>query len=102
MDAPGAVHHIIIRGIERRKMFWDDVDRNDSSGWTGGHPHTKKDQLLCLGFNPKSYSSVPQPYQHERAIFLTEADSGKRIEIEHENVLWSLIRGCLGKTTRQR
>ena len=28
IDAPGAVHHIICRGIERRKIFLDDLDRN--------------------------------------------------------------------------
>ena len=27
IDAPGAVHHIIIRGIERRSIFKDDHDR---------------------------------------------------------------------------
>jgi len=29
IDAPGALHHIIVRGIERRKIFNDDQDRND-------------------------------------------------------------------------
>jgi REP element-mobilizing transposase RayT len=29
IDAPGAVHHIIIRGIERRKIFRSDPDRSD-------------------------------------------------------------------------
>lgn len=28
IDAPGALNHIIIRGIERKKIFKDDVDRN--------------------------------------------------------------------------
>ena len=28
IDAPGAVHHIICRGIERRKIFLDDLDRD--------------------------------------------------------------------------
>jgi hypothetical protein len=28
IDAAGALHHIIIRGIERRKIFWDDEDRD--------------------------------------------------------------------------
>ena len=28
IDAPGALHHIICRGIERRRIFHDDVDRN--------------------------------------------------------------------------
>jgi len=27
IDAPGALHHIIIRGIKRRKIFKDDTDR---------------------------------------------------------------------------
>lgn len=26
--AAGALHHIIVRGIERRKIFWDDEDRD--------------------------------------------------------------------------
>ena len=29
IDAPGALHHIIIRGIERRRIFADDDDRNN-------------------------------------------------------------------------
>ena len=29
IDAPGALHHIIVRGIERRKIFLDDTDRNN-------------------------------------------------------------------------
>jgi len=27
VDAPGAVHHVMIRGIERRAIFFDDIDR---------------------------------------------------------------------------
>ena len=29
LDAPGVVHPVIIRGIERRKIFWDEEDRED-------------------------------------------------------------------------
>ena len=29
LDAPGALHHVIARGIERRPIFADDVDRRD-------------------------------------------------------------------------
>ena len=29
LDAPGVLHHIIIRGIERRKIFRDDFDREN-------------------------------------------------------------------------
>ena len=29
LDAPGVLHHIMVRGIERRKIFFDDKDRED-------------------------------------------------------------------------
>jgi REP element-mobilizing transposase RayT len=29
LEAPGVLHHIIIRGIERRKIFRDNKDRNN-------------------------------------------------------------------------
>lgn len=29
IDAPGALHHVIIRGIERKAIFKEDVDRNE-------------------------------------------------------------------------
>ena len=29
IDAPGALHHVICRGIERRKIFREDSDRDD-------------------------------------------------------------------------
>ena len=29
LDAPGVLHHIMIRGIERRKIFRNDKDRED-------------------------------------------------------------------------
>ncbi len=32
IDAPGALHHVIIRGIERRKIFRSDYDRSNFVG----------------------------------------------------------------------
>ena len=29
LDAPGVLHHVIGRGIERKKIFTNDTDRND-------------------------------------------------------------------------
>jgi REP element-mobilizing transposase RayT len=29
IDAPGALHHVIARGIEKRDIFWDNHDRNN-------------------------------------------------------------------------
>ncbi|MDJ0667635.1 MAG: hypothetical protein QNJ61_10160 [Desulfobacterales bacterium] len=36
IDAPGALHHIIVRGIEWRKIFRDDDDRYDFIARLGG------------------------------------------------------------------
>jgi putative transposase len=36
IDASGALQHIIIREIERRKVFLDDADRNNFIGRVGG------------------------------------------------------------------
>lgn len=36
IDAPGALHHIIARGIERCKIFRDDADRNNFLDRLGG------------------------------------------------------------------
>ena len=29
LDAPGVIHHVMIRGIERRKIFRNNKDRDD-------------------------------------------------------------------------
>jgi len=29
LDAPGIVHHVIVRGVERRDIFLSDGDRED-------------------------------------------------------------------------
>ena len=36
IDAPGALHHIIVRGINRRKIFFNDQDRDDFLDRLGG------------------------------------------------------------------
>jgi hypothetical protein len=36
LDAPGALHHIIVRGIARSKIFWDDTDRDNFLQQLGG------------------------------------------------------------------
>jgi putative transposase len=36
IDAPGALHHIIVRGIERRNIFFDDMVRDNFIDRVGG------------------------------------------------------------------
>jgi hypothetical protein len=43
IDAPGALHHIVVRGIDRRKIFFDDSDL---------------DGLFCVGDYDQSPSLI--------------------------------------------
>ena len=44
IDAPGALHHVIVRGIERRKIFRSDSDRKNFLGRLSElSPETKTD-----------------------------------------------------------
>ncbi len=36
LDAPGILHHVMVRGLERRPIFQDDVDRRDFCTRLGG------------------------------------------------------------------
>ena len=48
LDAAGILHHVIIRGIERRRIFADDRDRNDFLDRCGAiFPETK---ISCYAF----------------------------------------------------
>jgi hypothetical protein len=33
LDTPGLLHHVVIRGIERQKIFKDDEDRENLLEW---------------------------------------------------------------------
>ena len=49
LDAPGVLHHVMIRGIEGRKIFRNKKDRKDLAGGglvrsMGGWTEVKKDQ----------------------------------------------------------
>jgi REP element-mobilizing transposase RayT len=48
IDAAGALHHIICRGIERRKIFRDDADRQEFIGRLGRV--LKETQSFCYGW----------------------------------------------------
>ena len=48
IDAPGALHHIIARGIERSKIFRDNTDRNNFLDRLGGI--IKETNTGCFGW----------------------------------------------------
>ncbi len=50
IDAPGALHHIIVRGINRRKIFFDDSDRDDFLDRLGGILFDSKTPCFAWAF----------------------------------------------------
>ncbi len=59
IDAPGALHHIIVRGIERKKIFHDDKDRNAFLDRIGGI--LKENPTNRYGWAPVPHPSPPPP-----------------------------------------
>jgi len=50
IDAPGALHHIIVRGIDRRKIFFNDSDRDDFLDRLGGILSDSKTACFAWAF----------------------------------------------------
>jgi putative transposase len=48
IDAPGALHHVIVRGIERRKIFRNERDHDDFLSRLG--PILRQSQTLCFAW----------------------------------------------------
>ena len=65
IDAPGALQHIIVRGINLRKIFFDDSDRDDFLDRLGGILPDSK--TPCFGKSTKNGTSS------ERVMLLGDA-----------------------------
>jgi len=52
IDAPGTLHHIIVRGIERRRIFSDDQDRENFIERLGGI--LTETQAICLALSKET------------------------------------------------
>jgi len=52
IDVPGALHHIIIRGIERKRIFQDNLDRSNFIDRLGS---------ICTGLNVICYAWALMP-----------------------------------------
>ena len=55
IDAPGALHHIICRGIERRRIFEDDEDRDNFVKRLGSILSETKTSCYALAIIPNHF-----------------------------------------------
>ncbi len=69
IDAPGALHHIIVRGIERRRIFSDDQDRDNFIERLGDIVTETKTFCFAWAFIP---NHVLCEASHNMSIFYCE------------------------------
>jgi putative transposase len=55
LDAPGALRHIIVRGIERRKLFRDEADRDDFLGRLGAILRDNETRCFACALMPNHF-----------------------------------------------
>ena len=60
LDAPDALHHIIVRGIERRTIFRDDSDRDDFLKRLGGILRESQSPCFAWALMPNHFH-LPLP-----------------------------------------
>ena len=70
IDAPGALHHIIVRGIERREGFVDDTDRDNFLVRIGAIITETKTGCYAWAIIPTISTSCQEPAKS--ALFLKD------------------------------
>jgi hypothetical protein len=72
MDAPGALHHIIVRGIDRSRLFLDDLDRGDFLDRLGNIVSDTKTSCFAWSLMTITPSAVimdrNRPHRHGNAL----------------------------------
>ena len=79
IDAPGALHHIIVRGIERRMIFTNDQDRNDFLARIG--PILEETRTACFAWAliPNHFHLLLQTGSHPVATVMRRLLTGYAI-----------------------
>ena len=80
IDAPGALHHIIVRGIERKKIFKDDSDHFKFLERLGVILSNTKTDCLAWAIIPNHFHLVRQ---NEKRIKWPAEDQTNGISPDH-------------------
>ena len=87
LDAPGVLHHIIIRGIEHRKIFGDDQDKDNLIKFINsfaGNP----DFLLCLGVDVKhAHFLFRSGNAGISTLLMRRLLTGRKVQVEARDLL---------------
>ncbi len=55
LDAPGVLHHVMGRGIEKKKIFFNNKDRNDFIGRVSGLAEDESMDIYAWAFLPNHF-----------------------------------------------
>jgi hypothetical protein len=85
LDAPGALHPIIVRGIERRAIFRDDTDRGDFLNRFGGI--LGESQTLCFAWS--LVQRVASLFEMPSTEVLREGNYARTVEARSVLCFWA-------------
>ena len=68
IDATGALHHIVMRGIERKALFKDDTDREDFIERLSGLPQEMDADAIGRHRSVRGYRRCVPLYWHRRVM----------------------------------
>jgi hypothetical protein len=80
LDAPGVLHHIMIRGIERRKIFQEDGDRENFLDRLGRI--LAETSPTCLRLDVAREPSSPSPENRNRSHRYRDGEAPDRLRGE--------------------
>ncbi len=86
LDAPGVLHHVMVRGLERRAIFREDQDRRDfvvrvaaraqAHAWAE-HDGTLRPLWHCASHRscPAAPASTPRPHNRRASVSILPAEA---------------------------
>ena len=81
LDAPGTLHHVIIRGIEKRRIVDDDEDRRVFIGRLGDIALETDTKILVWSFSYYGEGKTGLAGHRDRAWFFWEEEKGSDLEV---------------------
>lgn len=85
IDAPGALHHIICRGIEQRKIFRDDTDRDDFVRRLGDVLQRTSTPCLAWALIPNHFHLLLQTGRSPISVVMSKILTGYAVTFNHRH-----------------
>ncbi len=97
LDAPGVLHHVMVRGLERRAIFRDDRDRRDFLGRVAGLAQAQAWTVLAWALLPNHAHLLVRTAQRPLAGAMRSLLTGYAgaFNRRHERGRWVLIILCI-------